>query len=192
MRHAMSAEMGVTVPVDENTVFGATADDDNTPDLEMPLESLDALEFFLVSLSAPPRGPADGEGEQAFVDLGCAGCHTPVLDGRDGPVALYSDLLLHDVASAEFVGISDGTANGRQFRTPPLWGVSETAPYMYDGAASTLRAAIEAHAGEATASIEAWSAGTTLGGPRCYVCSARCSGVRAPCRRAKRSRGLAN
>jgi CxxC motif-containing protein (DUF1111 family) len=37
----------------------------------------------------------------------------------------------------------------RQWRTPPLWGVAESAPYLHDGRAATLDDAILAHGGEA-------------------------------------------
>ena len=36
-----------------------------------------------------------------------------------------------------------------EWKTPPLWGVADSAPYLHDGSARTLEAAIEAHAGEA-------------------------------------------
>ncbi|WP_207397463.1 di-heme oxidoredictase family protein [Bremerella alba] len=40
----------------------------------------------------------------------------------------------------------------KEYRTPPLWGVADSAPYLHDGRATTLRAAIEWHGGEALAS----------------------------------------
>jgi len=40
----------------------------------------------------------------------------------------------------------------KEYRTPPLWGVADSAPYLHDGRATTLRAAIEWHGGEAMAS----------------------------------------
>ncbi|RCS44485.1 MULTISPECIES: di-heme oxidoredictase family protein [Pirellulaceae] len=40
----------------------------------------------------------------------------------------------------------------KEFRTPPLWGVADSAPFMHDGRATTLRAAIEWHGGEAMVS----------------------------------------
>ncbi|MEW4562634.1 di-heme oxidoredictase family protein [Bremerella sp. JC770] len=40
----------------------------------------------------------------------------------------------------------------KEYRTPPLWGVADSAPYLHDGRATTLRAAIEWHRGEAMAS----------------------------------------
>ena len=38
----------------------------------------------------------------------------------------------------------------REWRTPPLWGVRDSAPYLHDGRAPTLEKAIELHQGDAT------------------------------------------
>ncbi|TWU01537.1 di-heme oxidoredictase family protein [Neorhodopirellula pilleata] len=40
----------------------------------------------------------------------------------------------------------------REWRTPPLWGIADTAPYLHDGRASTLDEAIRWHGGEAKSS----------------------------------------
>ncbi len=40
-------------------------------------------------------------------------------------------------------------ATSREWRTPPLWGVRDSAPYLHDGRAETLEAAVAAHGGEA-------------------------------------------
>jgi CxxC motif-containing protein (DUF1111 family) len=47
-------------------------------------------------------------------------------------------------------GIVQGEATGSEFRTPPLAGVAFSAPYLHDGSAATLDAAILAHGGEGT------------------------------------------
>ena len=36
-----------------------------------------------------------------------------------------------------------------EWRTPPLWGVADSAPYLHDGRAETLDDAIRRHDGEA-------------------------------------------
>ena len=41
--------------------------------------------------------------------------------------------------------------------TPRLWGVADTAPYLHDGRALTLRDAILLHGGEATAARNAFA-----------------------------------
>lgn len=36
----------------------------------------------------------------------------------------------------------------QEWRTPPLWGVNDSAPYMHDGRAETLLESITMHGGE--------------------------------------------
>ncbi len=40
------------------------------------------------------------------------------------------------------------TKFNQEWRTPPLWGVADSAPYMHDGRAETLLEAISMHDGE--------------------------------------------
>jgi CxxC motif-containing protein (DUF1111 family) len=44
----------------------------------------------------------------------------------------------------------------REWRTPPLWGEADSAPYMHDGRAGTIAEAILLHGGEAAATIETY------------------------------------
>ena len=67
------------------------------------------------------------------------------LNSKD--VWLYSDLLLHKMGSLAD-GIVQADATGSEFRTPPLWGAAFSAPYLHDGRAPTIDAAIRAHDGE--------------------------------------------
>ncbi|MCB9508247.1 MAG: hypothetical protein H6700_05975 [Myxococcales bacterium] len=158
VRDAMGAEQGLTSPDEPGQTFGARNDFDDVDDPELSVEDLDAVEFYLASLAPPPPGAGDAHGEELFETVGCASCHIPALDGADGPVPLYSDLLLHDVAADGVLGIPDGTATAREFRTAPLWGLSVTAPYMHDGYATTIEAAIAAHHAEGEASAAAFAA----------------------------------
>ena len=99
--------------------------------------------------------PNTAEGRILFSTVGCAQCHTPMLRTGFNPVAalnfkdvwLYSDLLLHKMGSLAD-GIVQADANGNEFRTPPLWGARFSAPYLHDGRAPTIDAAIRAHDGE--------------------------------------------
>ena len=50
--------------------------------------------------------------------------------------------------------IEQSSESLREWRTPPLWGVSASAPYLHDGRASTLTEAIIYHAGEAKFSVK--------------------------------------
>jgi CxxC motif-containing protein (DUF1111 family) len=120
-------------------------------------------------------------GERVFDRIGCAACHVPDLGFIAG---IYSDLLLHDMgyetsdaqtATPETVieTIADvptyyevpirrpmtferPTNPEQEWKTPPLWGVSDSAPYFHDGRAATLKEAILLHAGEAERSATAF------------------------------------
>jgi CxxC motif-containing protein (DUF1111 family) len=39
-------------------------------------------------------------------------------------------------------------ASAGEWRTPPLWGIRDSAPYLHDGRAATLEQAIALHGGE--------------------------------------------
>lgn len=152
---AMGAELGFTLPAEMDVKFAQTEDDDDMPDPEVSVAEVEALEFFM-NQQAPPAAEEHPTGASVFARIGCDACHIPHLDGMQGGPAAYTDLLLHDVAAQ--AGVPDGLASGTEFRTPPLWGIGDTAPYMHDGQAPTIEAAIEAHMGEAEASVTAYLA----------------------------------
>ncbi|MBM3984824.1 MAG: hypothetical protein FJ296_03905 [Planctomycetes bacterium] len=160
-RDAMGGENGITTP-DDGRGFAFVSDADAVPDPELSQPDLDALIFFLENL-APPKpallgGPLVQQGRALFKELRCDRCHIPSLQGSEGKVDLFSDLLLHDVMGPTFRGMSEPGAPSGMFRTPPLWGVKDTAPYMHDGRASTLTDAILAHKGEAEFSSNGFAA----------------------------------
>jgi mono/diheme cytochrome c family protein len=151
-RDAMANEMGMTTP-DDGRGFALLADMDLVPDPEVPQSDLTDLNFFLSNLAPPKPGgstdPRRAQGELLFDTTGCATCHVPSLAGAAGPVPLFSDLLLHDVHPPTFRGMAEPGAPSGFYRTPPLWGNRATAPYMHDGRAETVEAAILNHFGEA-------------------------------------------
>ena len=123
---------------------------------------IDNFEAFMKFLAPIERGPVDDvvrSGEALFQAVGCASCHTPVLmTGPDAnplfdrkPVALFSDLLLHDVGTGD--GIEQDGAAANEIRTPALWGLRLRRPLLHDGSAVTIEEAIERHGGEATAVV---------------------------------------
>ncbi|MEO8024904.1 MAG: di-heme oxidoredictase family protein [Bryobacteraceae bacterium] len=131
-------------------------------DRRTQLRGIDRFENFMRLLAAPERGPIDDAvrgGEAIFRSVGCAACHTPVLvtSTSKNPVfdrkqvALYSDLLLHDVGTGD--GIEQASAKADEIRTPALWGLRFRRPLLHDGSAATAEDAILRHAGEATALI---------------------------------------
>jgi CxxC motif-containing protein (DUF1111 family) len=138
--------------------------------LDLTAEQCDQITSFVASLPRPiERMPNDSlgrdqatGGKRLFERIGCADCHSPTVDKVDG---LYSDLLLHDLGQPLEGGGSynepppqkpdgtpgDGPGPG-EWRTPPLWGVADSAPYLHDGRAPTLEKAIELHGGQAARS----------------------------------------
>ena len=158
---AMAGELGLTTP-DNGRGFALIADADSVADPELTPDEVTAVGFWMKNLAAPERvGSLDPEvlaGELLFDTIGCAKCHVPELVGANGPVRAYTDLLLHDVMPGPYRGMEEPGAEAGEFRTPPLWGIRHTAPYMHDGRAEDLRGAIQAHNGEALAVRDAFLA----------------------------------
>ncbi|MEO0324595.1 MAG: di-heme oxidoredictase family protein [Myxococcota bacterium] len=161
VRDALTAELGFTLPPDPGQTFGALADDDEVPDPEIGLADMRDLEFWLNELAPPaPRASdpgAEAAGEALFASVGCTSCHA-VVDGPDGPVRAYTDLLLHDVQPEAFRGVPDFDATEREFRTPPLWGLGQTGPWWHDGRSFSIEDAIARHEAEGGASRRAYEA----------------------------------
>jgi len=120
---------------------------------------IDIAADFMRLLAPPPRlalSPSAAAGERLFGEIGCGGCHLPTMQTGPSPVAaldrksvaLYSDLLLHDMGALGD-GIAQGAAGMREMRTAPLWGLRVRSLFLHDGRATTVDAAIRAHDGEA-------------------------------------------
>jgi CxxC motif-containing protein (DUF1111 family) len=107
------------------------------------------------------------QGRELFAATGCTACHVPELrTGASTPIEAfrevvirpYTDLLLHDLGEGLADDRRDGEASGREWRTPPLWGlgllkvVNPDARFLHDGRAATIEEAILWHGGEAEAS----------------------------------------
>jgi CxxC motif-containing protein (DUF1111 family) len=164
-------EMGITNDLfsEENAPNGDMArlqacdvmpDVEDHADSATGLRGIDLFENFMRFLAPPPRGKITADvmqGEAIFGAIGCATCHTPVMTtGRNAiaaldqvPVALFSDLLLHDVGTGD--GIPQADAGPYEFRTTPLWGLLASRPFLHDGSAATIEKAIRRHGGEASA-----------------------------------------
>lgn len=127
---------------------------------------------FIASLPQPVErnreNPHVAEGRRLFTEVGCANCHTPSLGSVDG---IYSDLLLHRMGEdlqgqgsyhgGSTPSIPDSPGNGPladEWRTPPLWGIADSGPYLHDGRAATLKQAIEMHGGQAQSSARRFGA----------------------------------
>jgi CxxC motif-containing protein (DUF1111 family) len=113
----------------------------------------------LMKFMAPPTvvpTAAAQRGEKVFSDLGCQTCHVAAqTTGRSKTAALsnvtyhpYSDFALHDMGRGLNDRITQGDANGQDWRTAPLWGVGQRLFFLHDGRTSDLATAITAHAGQ--------------------------------------------
>jgi CxxC motif-containing protein (DUF1111 family) len=154
---ALAAEMGLTTSTfrcDPRVAKPCSAPP------EVNADDVGALRDFVRFLAPPPRGTQAGaeRGRLVFDSIGCAACHRPTLpvkgpDGSAHVIDAYTDLLLHDMGPTLEDPFEQGAATRREFRTAPLWGVAPTGPpYLHDGRAQDLSAAIEAHDGEGAAS----------------------------------------
>ena len=164
-------EMGITSPSfpSESAPQGGPATCDPVPDPEDDGAGVDAFTDFLTLVAPLPPLPLSADarlGRALFRRARCRGCHSDKLKTgvhalrvlHKRRVRLFSDLLLHDMGPELADGIGQGDASGSEFRTAPLWGVRASAPYLHDGRAATLEAAIALHGGEAAASRDAFLA----------------------------------
>jgi mono/diheme cytochrome c family protein len=154
MGEAFLAEMGITNPLaPKDEVSGCGA---NLVKPEMDALPLQAVTAFLntVDPPAPTSACLASAGAAKFQAVGCAQCHTPSLPSEGKRAQLYSDLLLHDMGPDLGDGFPQGTAGGNEFRTMPLWRVSERAQFLHDGRATSLEGAIRAHGGQAAPTVQ--------------------------------------
>jgi CxxC motif-containing protein (DUF1111 family) len=153
--NAFRNELGITsplAPMDVKAVNGAgrTRCPGEGASIEDDGSMVDAVTAFVEALSPPfTKRPPSLPGAALFSMIGCDACHTPSLPLHDTQVRLYSDLLLHDLGPDLDDGIVQGDAQGRDWRTAPLWGLGERPRFLHDGRARTITEAILLHGGEA-------------------------------------------
>jgi CxxC motif-containing protein (DUF1111 family) len=166
---ACAGELGLSAPGHPQPPDPRKADERaNPPGLDLLPKKASALVDYVRELADPivarPHNLENFQsaslGKTLFSMIGCAECHTPRLGPVDG---IYSDLLLHDMGpddseAAMYYGdptVSPGRLAGPQeWRTPPLWGLAASGPYMHDGRALTLEQAIQKHGGEAAQTVK--------------------------------------
>ncbi|MEC7984612.1 MAG: di-heme oxidoredictase family protein, partial [Myxococcota bacterium] len=137
------------------------------PEIEQDL--FDKVVLYTSLLAVPVRRDWEDKsvlkGKALFNEIGCAGCHTPnhtteahfFTELSHQKIWPYTDLLLHDMGD----GLADGRAvfdaSGREWKTPPLWGiglvesVNHHTRFLHDGRARNLTEAILWHGGESAA-----------------------------------------
>jgi CxxC motif-containing protein (DUF1111 family) len=135
---------------------------------EIPDKLLKLVVDFNAFLGVPPARNLSNDtvskGRELFYQSNCQACHTPSYrTDSDYPVAElanntiwpYTDLALHDMGEGLADGVYEFSANGNEWRTPPLWGIGlqlrilGEQRYLHDGRARNLSEAILWHGGEA-------------------------------------------
>lgn len=168
--------MGVTVGTDpynfENCKDQIQAAGELLDDPEAKsAESLRPLTVYLKTTAVPKRRNMNDDlvrrGQKLFTDADCIKCHVEsyITNASDDIVQLhnqkiypYTDMLLHDMGDGLADTRTEYLASGREWRTPPLWGigltqvVSGATYFLHDGRARNLVEAILWHGGEADSS----------------------------------------
>ncbi len=177
--NALNTDIGISNPLYPLAAGDCTARQPaclNAPDgntelqggFEASADMMDMLLFYTRHLAVPPRRTSQHPdvlaGEQLFMQTGCARCHTPMQRTAEHPqrpalsnrkIYPYTDMLLHDMGDALADHRPEFDASGREWRTPPLWGlglhqaVTGERALLHDGRARTLTEAILWHGGEA-------------------------------------------
>ncbi|MEO1494980.1 MAG: di-heme oxidoredictase family protein [Pseudomonadota bacterium] len=141
-----------------------TADDG----VEIGRKGLDLVTFYSRNLGVPARrdisNPKVLHGKRVFYDAGCPACHVPKFvthrlssqpEQSFQLIWPYTDLLLHDMGEGLADNRPEARADGREWRTPPLWGIGLTQAvsghtyFLHDGRARNLLEAVLWHGGEA-------------------------------------------
>lgn len=147
---------------------------------EVEASRVAATRIFVAATTVPGRRDVSAipvrRGKLLFTRLGCARCHVPTWQtaavsphGELAGLATqtiwpYTDLLLHDLGDGLADHRPEGDATGREWRTPPLWGlgllptVNGHQRLLHDGRARGVAEAILWHGGEAAASSAAFRA----------------------------------
>ncbi len=176
---AAQGDMGITSPVvprdncpRRQTDCRAAATHDG---VELSADMVRDLNVYSRRLAVPQQRGAQRavvqRGYGLFLQSGCGSCHMPTLITGDDPRAPdlsgqtfhpFTDLLLHDMGEGLADGRPDFAATGREWRTPPLWGLGLTAKVsghtelLHDGRARSVAEAILWHGGEAADAREAF------------------------------------
>jgi CxxC motif-containing protein (DUF1111 family) len=171
VRAACANELGLGNPSQAQPVSMAKRDY-RAPGLDLTDAQCDQLTAFVATLGRPmeeiPESPEVAQivaaGKKRFDMIGCSDCHKADVGPAKG---IYSDLLLHRMGQTLVGGgtygdlppnLPDfdegGAPQSSEWRTAPLWGVADSAPYLHDGRAQTLHEAIALHAGQGQGSAD--------------------------------------
>lgn len=169
---ALSVDMGLSSEAWQDPYGDCVEDvgcdrDGLQPDIEassfVPYAMADYVAGLAPAAPTPINQDLQDRGEALFHEARCHACHVPhwrtehdteraYLSGR--AFSPYTDMLLHDMGPGLADRLSEGNAEGSEWRTAPLWGVGRThevegfESFLHDGRARNLTEAILWHGGE--------------------------------------------
>ncbi|MEO0484971.1 MAG: di-heme oxidoredictase family protein [Pseudomonadota bacterium] len=181
---AFAGDIGISSPVfpaawgecsqAQSACRAAPHGDGDEREFEIDAQGLDLVTFYSRNLAVPARRAVDDQhvlrGKEVFYTTGCTACHHPsfvthrLADQPEQSFQLiwpYTDMLLHDMGPGLADNRPEARANGREWRTPPLWGVGLTQQvsghtyFLHDGRARSLLEAVLWHGGEAQSQRDA-------------------------------------
>ena len=174
---AFSGDIGITTEMmpQSNCTESQTACADVVSGGEPEIDAriFERLTVYTQGLAVPKRRGWDTDtirrGKRYFQEAGCEHCHrsnyvtgdtASLKELRGQKIWPYTDLLLHDMGEELADNRASYSANGREWRTAPLWGlgliksVNKHNHLLHDGRARGFAEAILWHGGEAEASRE--------------------------------------
>ncbi len=175
---AFAGDIGISGPLfpagegecttQQTACLAAIHGDGDARGTEIDAEGMELVTFYSRNLGVPARRDVDNpqvlRGKQVFYNTGCTACHTPsfvthrLVDQPEQSFQLiwpYTDMLLHDMGADLADNRPEARATGREWRTPPLWGIGLTEQvsghtyFLHDGRARSLLEAVLWHGGEA-------------------------------------------
>ncbi len=162
--------------------FDEVPDPEEAPEVGRPFgPDVEFFARFMRATKVPPRDTALAAtadaitGSNLFNSIGCSHCHRTsittapvgtVVNGTgagklvitaalgDKIIHPYSDFMLHDVGTGDFIIQNGGASTFAKLRTPPLWGMRTRSRLMHDGENFTRNSAILRHTNEAEPVIQ--------------------------------------
>lgn len=169
---AFFGDLGLTTSIFNNNPCPSPQKDcydaPNGGNPEVTEKQMDRVLLYQTSLAVPKRRNYKEQnvlnGKATFNNLKCISCHStnfktdsysfnPLLENKN--IKPYSDFLLHDMGEGLADNRPDFLANGKEWRTQPLWGiglintVNKHTFLLHDGRARNIEEAILWHGGEA-------------------------------------------
>ncbi|WP_319591286.1 di-heme oxidoredictase family protein [uncultured Draconibacterium sp.] len=179
---AYNEDMGITNPIRpvESSYGQSNGETELSDSTEIDMKVLEDVTFYSLTLAVPAARNFDDptviKGREVFDKINCTACHAPsfttgTLDGVpevSGQIIYpYTDMLLHDMGDGLADNRPEFNADGKEWKTRPLWGLGLTSvtsghtTLLHDGRARSITEAILWHDGEAKESKDDFKALST-------------------------------